>query len=67
MGKFRIVLDTDDDELGGYNRIDKNAVYLSFKKSERHLINSPVYLYLYLPSRTALVFRREAMKKATDI
>jgi 1,4-alpha-glucan branching enzyme len=67
MGKFRIVLDTDDAELGGYNRIDKNAIYLSIKKAERHIINAPVYLYLYLPSRTALVLRREAIKKATDI
>ena len=67
MGKFRIVLDTDDTELGGYNRIDKNAVYLSVKKAERHIINAPIYLYLYLPSRTALVFRREAIRKATDI
>ena len=67
MGKFRIVLDTDDTELGGYNRIDKNAVYLSVKKAERNIINAPIYLYLYLPSRTALVFRREAIKKATDI
>jgi 1,4-alpha-glucan branching enzyme len=67
MGKFRIVLDTDDRELGGFGRIDKNAVYLSIRKADRNIINAPVYLYLYLPSRTALVFRREAIKRATDI
>jgi 1,4-alpha-glucan branching enzyme len=67
QGKFSVILDTDDAELGGFNRIDKSAVYLSIKKAERNIINAPVYLYLYLPSRTALVFRRVAIRKATDI
>lgn len=67
MGKFRIVLDTDDKELGGFGRIEKNSLYLSIRKAERNIINAPVYLYLYLPSRTALVFRREVIKRATDI
>jgi 1,4-alpha-glucan branching enzyme len=66
-GKFRIVLDTDDPDFGGFNRIDRNAVYLSQKKAERGIINAPVYLYLYLPSRTSLVFKKEPMKRATDI
>ena len=66
-GKFKIVLDTDDPSFGGFNRIDKSAVYLSIKKADRNIINAPIYLYLYLPSRTAIVFRREAIKKATDI
>jgi 1,4-alpha-glucan branching enzyme len=64
-GKFRILLDSDDPSFGGFDRIDREAVYLSIRKSER--INSPLYLYLYLPSRTALVLRREAIRKATDI
>jgi 1,4-alpha-glucan branching enzyme len=67
QGKFRIVLDTDDSAFGGFNRIDKNAVYLSIKKAERNIINAPIYLYLYLPSRTALVFKKEPIRKATDI
>ena len=67
QGRFRIVLDSDDATLGGYNRIDKNSVYLSIKKAERHIINAPIYLYLYLPSRTALVLRKEKIKRATDI
>ena len=66
-GKFRIVLDTDDPLFGGFNRIDRSTVYLSIKKAERNIINAPLYLYLYLPSRTALVFKREAVRKATDI
>ena len=66
-GKFRIVLDTDDPDFGGFNRIDRNAVYLSIKKADRGIINAPVYLYLYLPSRTGLVFKTEPIRKATDI
>ena len=66
-GKFRVVLDTDDPDFGGFNRIDRNAVYLSVKKAERAIINAPMYLYLYLPLRTCLVFKREAIRRATDI
>ena len=66
-GKFKIILDTDDPEFGGFNMIDRNSVYLSTRKAERGMINAPVYLYLYLPSRTGIVFKKEAIKKATDI
>jgi 1,4-alpha-glucan branching enzyme len=66
-GKFRIVLDTDDPLFGGFNRIDSNTIYLSIRKGERNIINAPLYLYLYLPSRTALVFKKEPMRKATDL
>jgi 1,4-alpha-glucan branching enzyme len=66
-GKFRIILDTDDSLFGGFDRIDRSTVYLSIRKAERNIINAPLYLYLYLPSRTGLVFKKEAIRKATDI
>jgi len=66
-GKFRIIIDSDDPEFGGFNRIDRHAIYTSMKKAERNTINVPFYLYLYLPSRTALVFKKETVRKATDI
>ena len=66
-GKFRIVLDTDDPAFGGFDRIDRKTIYLSIRKAERNIINAPLYLYLYLPSRTALVFKKEPVRKATDI
>jgi 1,4-alpha-glucan branching enzyme len=66
-GKFRNIIDTDDPDLGGFNRFDRKNIYTSVRKANRQTINVPFYLYLYLPSRTALVFRREAVKKATDI
>ena len=66
-GRFRIILDTDDRVFGGFNRIDRTKVYLSIRKAERNIINVPLYLYLYVPARTALVFKREPVRKATDI
>jgi 1,4-alpha-glucan branching enzyme len=65
-GRFKVILDSDDPLFGGFNRIDRNRIYLSIKKGDRN-ISVPLYLYLYLPSRTALVFKREPIKKATDI
>jgi 1,4-alpha-glucan branching enzyme len=66
-GKFRILIDSDDPDFGGFDRIDRNGVYMSIRKTERHILNVPFHLYLYLPSRTALVLKREPVKKATDI
>jgi 1,4-alpha-glucan branching enzyme len=67
QGRFKIVLDTDDQQFDGFNRIDRKPVYLSVKKAERNIINAPLYLYLYLPSRTGIVFKREPVRRATDI
>jgi 1,4-alpha-glucan branching enzyme len=66
-GRFRVVLDTDDPLFGGFDRIDRNRLYLSIKKAERNIISAPLYLYLYLPSRTAMVLKWEQVKKATEI
>jgi len=66
-GKFRIILDTDDPDFGGYDRMDRNVTYMSIRKSQRYNISLPLYLYLYLPSRTALVLKSEVIKRATDI
>ena len=66
-GKFRIILDSDAPEFGGFDRIDRNPVYTSTRRSDLLSLNVPFYLYLYLPARTALVFRTEQVKRATDI
>ncbi|MGD0582823.1 MAG: alpha amylase C-terminal domain-containing protein [Bacteroidales bacterium] len=66
-GKFKVVLDTDDETFGGFNRIDKTIHYTSVRKAERYTINVPLRLYLYIPSRTAIVFRKEQIKKVTDL
>jgi len=67
QGKFKIILDTDDPAFDGFDRIDRKATYMSVRKAERNMINAPLYLYLYLPARTALVFKKEAIRRATDI
>lgn len=66
-GKYRIILDSDDLEFGGFNRINRSALYMSIRKSERPTLDQPFYLYLYLPSRSAIVLRAEATKRATDL
>jgi 1,4-alpha-glucan branching enzyme len=66
-GKFRIVLDTDDSAFGGFDRIDRKTTYMSIRKGQRNIINAPLYLYLYLPARTAIVFKKEPVRRATDI
>jgi 1,4-alpha-glucan branching enzyme len=66
-GKFRLVLDSDDPAFDGFNRIDKKTVYISIRKAQRNIINAPLYLYLYLPARTAIVLKKEAVRRATDI
>jgi 1,4-alpha-glucan branching enzyme len=66
-GKFSVLIDTDDPALGGFDRFDRKSDYTSVKKAEKHNINVPFYLFLYLPSRTALVFRKVPIRKATDI
>jgi 1,4-alpha-glucan branching enzyme len=66
-GKFRIILDTDDTLFGGYNRIDRSNLYYSIKKTERHALNVPFRLYLYLPARSAQVLLRIPVKGKTDL
>jgi 1,4-alpha-glucan branching enzyme len=66
-GKFKIILDSDDIKFGGFNRIDRSVIYSSVRKSERQKISVPFTLYLYLPARTAIVFKKEPVRKVTDI
>jgi 1,4-alpha-glucan branching enzyme len=66
-GKFKAVLDTDDASFGGFNRIDKSIIYRAIRKEERQALNVPFRLYLYLPSRTAIVLKKEPIRKVTEI
>ncbi len=66
-GRFRVVLDTDDEAFGGFNRIKRDSLYLSLHKADRNTLSAPLYLYLYLPARTGLVFKNEPVMRANDI
>ncbi len=50
-GKFRIVLDTDDPEFGGFNRIDRNTIlYVQQKKQKgTSLMLLSIFICICLP------------------
>ncbi len=58
-GRYRILLNSDSAGYGGFGRTDDNMDYIT-QWSGR--INSPHFLKLYIPSRTALVFERQKSK-----
>lgn len=66
-GKFRVLIDSDDPAFGGFDRFDRKTIYASVKKAERATLNVPFRLYLYLPSRSAIVLKSEPVRRATDI
>ena len=53
-GTYRIVLSTDDNEFGGFSRVDKAVKYKTFKTGDNR-----IGFNCYLPCRTAIVFKRE--------
>jgi 1,4-alpha-glucan branching enzyme len=59
--KYRMVLDTDELVFGGQGRIDHTISYRTMASR-----NSGYYLKLYLPSRTALVLKKEKIKGVYD-
>ncbi len=58
-GKYRIVLNTDHIEFGGFGNVNEQITY--FSKSSGG-ISSQHYMMLYVPSRTALALRRYEVK-----
>ena len=55
-GRYIIVFDTDHRRFGGYDRIDRNMVYIS-SRAEGEKLNSPLEISLYIPSRTAIIYK----------
>ncbi|MBW8326073.1 MAG: alpha amylase C-terminal domain-containing protein [Prolixibacteraceae bacterium] len=53
--KYKIVLNTDEHELGGHNRIDSSLVYATIHENGQ---KSRHCLRLYLPARTAIVLKK---------
>ncbi|MGD2034653.1 MAG: alpha amylase C-terminal domain-containing protein, partial [Bacteroidales bacterium] len=54
-GKYEIVLDTDETKFGGFGNVDQSITYYPQRLGG---ISGSNFLQLYIPSRTALVFRR---------
>lgn len=53
-GKYKIMLDSDDNEFGGFGNIDHSIAYFSQRIEG---MSGSSWLKIYLPSRTALVFK----------
>jgi 1,4-alpha-glucan branching enzyme len=56
-GKFRIVLDSGHEDYGGPGLVDSGLTYYTSVSQGKH------WLKVYIPSRTALVFKRLPIRK----
>jgi 1,4-alpha-glucan branching enzyme len=61
--KYRVVLDTDELRFGGQGRIDHDISYRSITSKNP---GSNPYIKIYLPSRTAMVLKKEKIKGVYD-
>ena len=61
-GKYQLVLNTDDSRFGGFNRLQNNSIYYA-KKGGKLISSAPVFLQMYIPSRTAIVFKKLEQKR----
>jgi 1,4-alpha-glucan branching enzyme len=63
-GKYRIVLDTDDKNFGGFGNIDHAVNYYPQRMGG---VSGTNWLKLYLPPRVALVFKRTPPRSIYDV
>ena len=54
-GKYQIILNTDSGRFGGHDLVDEDIPYYTLPSGK---LTSQHYLKLYLPARTALVFKK---------
>jgi 1,4-alpha-glucan branching enzyme len=54
-GRFKVVLNTDNPIYGGNGNVDETLIYKAIGQIKP---GAPVYVNLYIPSRSALVFER---------
>lgn len=52
-GEYQVVLSTDNENFGGFNRVDENYLYTAKKSNDKR-----IGFNLYLPSRTAIVLKK---------
>jgi 1,4-alpha-glucan branching enzyme len=53
QGEYRIILDSDSGEFGGFNRNNPDVKHLTINSGKAHFVS------LYLPSRSVLVLKRD--------
>jgi 1,4-alpha-glucan branching enzyme len=56
-GTYTLVLNSDSQKFAGHNRIDENVIYSAIPQREAAVVRNMIKLYL--PTRTALVLKRE--------
>jgi len=61
-GRYIIVFDTDRKEFGGYDRVDRDMIYIASRTTGEKL-NSPPRVSLYLPSRTAIIYKMAPLRR----
>jgi 1,4-alpha-glucan branching enzyme len=54
-GKYQVVLDTDDKDYGGFGNVDHSIKYYPQRSGG---ISGSNWLKIYLPARTAIVYKR---------
>jgi len=57
-GKYKIVLDSDHKQFGGFERITKYTEYFTLPEAYH---NQPQCLKVYIPSRVVLVFAKDIL------
>lgn len=62
-GKFRTILSTDNPEFGGFNRVDESVIHYSHAIPGSRDIHQ---IKLYIPARTAIVLKRQAIKSVYE-
>jgi 1,4-alpha-glucan branching enzyme len=63
-GVYKIILDTDSEVFGGQGRIDKNIEYKTVPEKS---FAPDFMLKIYIPARTALVFKKGKLKSIYDL
>ena len=62
-GSYRLILDTDSGQFGGFDRITPNQRYFSASRRKDNRIDE--YLSVYLPCRSAIVLRLENSRQSS--
>ena len=55
-GEYKVILNSDDGEFGGYSRVDSKYIY----KAETS--DNGLGFNCYLPSRSAIVFKKKKLR-----
>jgi 1,4-alpha-glucan branching enzyme len=66
-GRYKILLDTDDKEFGGFGRIDKSIIYTAMQPEGNISLNAPFWLHLYLPARVGMVLKKLPIRNIRDL